>query len=97
MADYNGFYFILSRRATRVRCRHGVKTCRVTGLKSKSSLESLLSKSKSSRKSSLSMSSQVTSPQIWDSSPSQVSSHVTRVHNSGSIPLKLSKKCQLLH
>ncbi len=67
----------MPRCATHVRCRHSLKTCLVTGLKSKSSLESLLSKSKSSRKSSLIMSSQVTSPQIWDSSPSQVSSHAT--------------------
>ncbi len=32
------------------------------------------------------MSSQVPSPQIWDSSLSQVSSQVTRVHNSGKVP-----------
>uniref|UniRef100_A0A671RXN9 Uncharacterized protein n=1 Tax=Sinocyclocheilus anshuiensis TaxID=1608454 RepID=A0A671RXN9_9TELE len=48
----------------------------------KSSLESLLSKSKSSLRSSLIMSSRVASHQIWDSSPSQVSSQVTRVHTS---------------
>ncbi|KAI2645050.1 Transposon Ty3-G Gag-Pol polyprotein [Labeo rohita] len=52
-----------------------IKSFRVTGLKSKSSLESLLSKSKSSLKSSLIMSSRVASHQIWDSSPSRVSSH----------------------
>uniref|UniRef100_A0A672TA56 Peroxisomal trans-2-enoyl-CoA reductase n=1 Tax=Sinocyclocheilus grahami TaxID=75366 RepID=A0A672TA56_SINGR len=42
-----------------------------------SGLESLLSKSKSSLKSSLIMSSRVASHQIWDSSPSQVWSQVT--------------------
>ncbi len=28
------------------------------------------------------VSSQIPSPQIWDSSPNQVLSHVTQVHNS---------------
>ncbi len=63
-------------------CWSDYKVFPITGLKSKSSLESLLSKSMSSLKSSLIMSksSNYASHLIRDSSPSQVSSHVTQVY-----------------